>query len=335
MAREGLGLSLASVVDRTGVPWRQLEGLEAGNLAAFPDERSIAVALRRYSDMLHLDPAPLIAIAQDHWETQRAPSPVVAATGSVLTAAGPATGIAQAPPQVVTGTGHLSRYPGDQSHLQAFTQTGPVPGLARPSAIRSQAAVAGGGAGDHHTGVYPAVPGLRIHELRPKPPLVLRMALWTIVVLLVVGVAGLAIHRWHPQWLKDLHVMRTPAAHHPATTATTGGTAPSTLPVVQSAATGMATGTVTVRAAEYQVVVVTTSRVWVQVSTPAAATSVFAGVMGPGQTQTFTPAGGRMTVLLGASGAQVTVKVNGSTDPGWRFSPAVAPYTLTFVSTSS
>lgn len=233
--------------------------------------------------------------------------------------AGPATGMAAAAPQVVTGTGHLTRYPGDQSHLQAFTQTGPV-GLARATG-------SGPVTGDpFQTGVYPAVSPLRIHPMRPRPPVVLRGALWVTVILLIVGGAGLTVHHYRPQWLKDIGVVRTPStpAHHAGTKPVTAAAPP-----VQAATIGSTTS-VTVRASSYQVVLTSHARAWVQASTGTGPGDLFAGIMEPGQSQTFSPAGGKLTLQYGAAAIEVQIKVNGTVVPNWQFAPQVAPGTILF-----
>ena len=166
-AREATGISLVEIQDRTGVPLAQLEALEAGDLSRFSDLRSARTAVRRYSDLVELDGDDFTSVIEDHWGT------ALAGFNDTGAAAGPMrpTGTA---PRASTSTnrssaGHLSRYPGDGTHLRAFTQTDEVPG------VRRAELPAGNGHGDHGamhaTGAFPAVaPGVRATACRPADP---------------------------------------------------------------------------------------------------------------------------------------------------------------------
>ncbi len=143
-ARESAGLSVESIQDRTGVRRADIEALEQGDLSRFPDEKAALLAVRRVAEILGLDPTPMILSAQERWpHAAAAPSAVLATTLQPTTSTG-TTGTAKSiklttsPPEVArpTGTvpavgGHLSRYPGDTSHLKAFTQTAQVPQVGR------------------------------------------------------------------------------------------------------------------------------------------------------------------------------------------------------------
>ena len=59
-ARVRLGIELSEVNDRTGISRRNLEALESGEVQHFSDPSAAAVAMRRYADLVDLDPEPLI-----------------------------------------------------------------------------------------------------------------------------------------------------------------------------------------------------------------------------------------------------------------------------------
>jgi hypothetical protein len=65
--REELNLSLESVRDQTGVPRIDLEALESAQLEVFHLEAAAVVALWRYSQLLGLEPDPLVAVIRQHW----------------------------------------------------------------------------------------------------------------------------------------------------------------------------------------------------------------------------------------------------------------------------
>ncbi len=263
--------------------------------------------MRRYAEILGLDAAPMTQIVGERWHTvgaTRTPE-LVGATRATPRDAGdsavvPAVG------------GHLSRYPGDTSHLRAFTQTAQVPQVTATAST-----------------VRPSLPpGLRFDSTdslpvtirrRPDPcpaPLALRVAVWSTVLLLVLGAGGLAVHHWRPAWLAKIHLV---AGRGPP--APPGSTGPPAVrphrPVVTETASGPLSATVTVRSPVYQVVVTTQAPCWIHVSSPASFAPVFSATVPAGTTKTFTSANGQLSVELGASHVTVTVQVLGKTVPGW------------------
>jgi Helix-turn-helix domain len=323
-ARERMGVTLAEVQDRTGVPWPQLEALEAGDLSRFPDRRSVLVALHRCADLLQLDAGELARTVEAHW------SPLVGAMASVSSATGVVPRAGSGPTR---STGHLSRYPGDASHLRAFTQTAQVPNVGGSGGARPNGH---GGAAFAHTGVFGSVPRRRGY-VRPAP-LALRVAVWATAALVAVGLAGLAVNHWHRQWLADIHVIRTTTHGSGSGGAQFGSlpSVPSSSPTgpatVSQADTGPVSSTVTVRASNFRVVVAALQRCWVYVITPQAATPIYQGVLQGGQVQTFDSANGQLSIQLGASQVALAVKVHDKLVPGWLFKPQSAPYTLNFAS---
>jgi Helix-turn-helix domain len=329
-AREAAGIGLTELQDRTGVPLPQLEALEAGDISRFPDLRSALTAVRRYGDLVELDIERFAGVVETHWGAPPAgvPGPL---TGGVGTANGVPTQSVY-----VTGSvsaGHLSRYPGDGTHLRAFTQTDEVPGVRRGA----PPAVNGNGGSLTVTGSFPAVP--RTFAPARTVPLLLRGAIWVTAMLLVVALAGLAVQHYEPQLLADIHLVHHA---HPATPATPGGATRSSTParsahssVVSLTNTGVGSATVAVRASNYTVVVAAWAPCWTVVHSPQSFSPVFAGTLQTGQVKDFNSSNGQLTVSMSASIVTVQVKIGGKTVPKWLFKPTTVPFTLNFNSTGS
>jgi Tol biopolymer transport system component len=66
--------------------------------------------------------------------------------------------------------------------------------------------------------------------------------------------------------------------------------------------------------------------------TPDGSRPVFVDVLQAGDKKTLAPVGGRLSIEFGASFVTVQVQVAGKTVPGWRFTPTVAPFSLSFAS---
>jgi hypothetical protein len=335
-------VSLAEVHEATGILWPQLEGLEAGNLSPFADKGAALAAVQRYAELVNLDAKHCAAVVEQHWGSS------LAGFGGDLSGDGAGNGHG-ATGEAAAGVGHLSRFPGDATHLRAFTQTAQVPGVRRvePSQVT---AVHGAFT---ETGSFPAVgttdPGPR------RPPWILRAALWVTAFLLVVGSAGLAVHHYRPQWLRTIHLehashLALPPGSTGATGSTgntasgsTGGATSSSgkggasnkgAALVSTTQSGPGSATVSVRAGSYSVVVLAWARCWVQVETPQSFTPVFNSVLNAGQVHTFAASEGQLTLNLGASLVTVQVKVGGKAAPGWVFKPTNAPFVVNFASTT-
>jgi len=331
-ARLGLGLSLDDVRDRTGVSVVVLEALEAGDPSRAPGHEAAVVGLRRYADLVHLDGDALVATI----EPSREPGALVGVTSASTHALDAGLGRPPGVGPVVTGgfAGHLRRYPVATEHLQAFTQT------AQTSAVG-----AGSGAGGYssgrvygHTGMYPATPPLRIRQVVRPAAWPVRVLVWTTVVALVVAGAGLAVAHVRPQWMRDIHLARVPNAatassRAPGRVGSGPRTTPSAPPGANSIVTTGAPGPngvpITVRVADYTIVVATQAPCWVEATAPGT-TAVFNKTLPAGVKQVLTPSGGQLSVQLGAAGVIVTVVVNGKQVPGWTFTPTSAPVALLF-----
>lgn len=308
--RAAAGLGLADVADRTGVSAAEIEALESGHLGPFPTERSAVSAARRLAELVGADAGTAMAATADRWRTTNGPAPGSAAVTPVAA--------------------HLSRFPGDTSHLTPFTRTGEFPAVGRavPAAPPTSTGVLGAVHTGPHTGTYPTVPPLR-RPVRPPAPLLLRLALGLAALLVVLAAAGLVAHHYRPQWLADLHLVPGHGGSGRGGTTTSEATHGAGATVTATPG-GSAASTVTVHASAYQVQVAALQAAWVQVTTPGNPSPVFAGVLSPNETQTFDAPGGQLSVEFGGAQVLVAVKVDGKIVPGWLFKPPVVPYTLTF-----
>ncbi len=314
-AREGGGVTMAEVHDRTGVSWKHLEALENGDLSSFSDLRVALVYLGRYAELFSLDVAALSAVIEEHWPEGVLAGALQSSAGSPASAPHPA---ASAP------YGHLSRFPTDDaSHLLGFTQTAQVPGV-RPAAGATFYPPA--------TGDYAAIR----YPVRPAP-LGLRIAVWFTAALVVIGALGLVVHHYQPQWLADVHVVTTPDAPptSPTTVSPTTTAPPVTIPAVTQSATTPGNIAVAVDADQYAVVVSPTGPVWVLVTVPGTAKPIFEGVLNAGQTKTFAGGDGPLSVNLGSSKVSVAVQINAKTATAWSFTPMSAPVNLNFSTNSA
>lgn len=177
---------------------------------------------------------------------------------------------------------------------------------------------------------------------RPAP-LGLRLAVVFTALLVLAGLAGIAVHKARPSALAWLEPGRT----HPAASQTSRQAPPSTAapakakakapsasqPVTQTT-TGPQASTVQVDTTQYTVVVLAQNRCWVSASDPTSTTPQFASVLSAGAQQTFHPTNGQLDVNLGASAVTVSVMLAGKSAAAWQFTPPAAPYTLTFTSSA-
>jgi hypothetical protein len=300
-ARKGVGLSLAEVHDRTGITWRDLEALEAGEPWKIPDRQSALVGLHRYAALLGLDGRPLARVLHEHW-----PSMATRAPG-MMPFASPASN-----PWAPMDTGYLTSDSGDGSRLSTFNDTTRVPALGT---------------------VPPRYPYAR--KVVVAAPLPLRVAVWLVALLLVAASVGLAAKHGVARWLGDIHWGPAPTTNIAASQNASGTIASSaSKPVVVLASSGTGSATVSVRAAQFSVVVVPTAPCWVQVTASSSIPPVFAGILQPGDEKVFDAVGGQLSMQIGAGGVTIQVQVHGQTVPGWSFRPSVAPSILNFASTS-
>jgi hypothetical protein len=114
--------------------------------------------------------------------------------------------------------------------------------------------------------------------------------------------------------------------------ACTGPTATS-LPkqLVTQTHSGPNTSTIAVRSRDYRVVVATTGLTWVQSSnTPGQASQT--ELLQAGQSRTFVPTDGKVSLLLGSAQVKMNVEVDGRVVRGGQLTPTVTPLTMNFSS---
>ncbi len=309
--RERLQLGLAEIHDRSGVPWQDLEAIESADLAHFGNLRSALLVLRRYADLVGVDAGPLAKVVEAAWPHPESTTPADHATG------------------------HLSRYPGDRSHLYGFTQTAEVPGVAgiSPFAPGRQTSATTGPWYSTEGFTALGLPAQQPHQPRSRPvPLGLRLAVWLTALALALAAAGLAVDHWRPQWLVKLHLDRNPSQITGAG-GSGGSTGSSVTSISARTVSANSTGaTVAVSTATFSVEVAAFAPCWVQAESPASSSPLFSGTMGSGTSRTFAASSGQLTVQVGASSVLMTVKANGRLVRGWFFRPSIAPYVVSFVS---
>lgn len=337
--RASRGIDLSSVQDRTGVARRLLEDLERGDLSAFASRTELAGALRRYAELLGLDPAPLwaqlLTTASQGMPNVTDPSAAGSRSNAVLPAI---AAMATAPvPGKATALADDPFLSTTRSRLGAFTQTAPVPVVARPAAAGSRR----------------SAEASRRRAARANAPAGLRAAVWLAVLALAVASAALGVEHWRPRWLRPISahslasfvdgITGATGSHSPAQQAGPGGvnhsngsgrtSQPTTRPqgtsLVTSSTTGSASSTVSVRTGSFTVVFAAFAPCWLQVTSSTGKSQLFAGIVAGGQQKRFgVGAGAELTMKLGASHVLVSLLVRGKLVKGWLFAPPVAPFTL-------
>ena len=324
-AREGLGMTLADVRDRTGVAIQHLEAMEAMDLGRLPDQRTVLVAARRYSEVVGLDPSPVCETALRSWQEGFRPETASAAPGDGAWLYSP--NMATIPPK--TGGWPETTNTNPETHLEAFTQTAELPVIRN-----ARTPYAGDNSQFANTGVVPVTSSSR--RRRRFPPRWLQVTLDATGVLVLLFGAGFAVHHYEPQWLTDIHL----PGGHPSTAARNPHSSQSsrsahashvaTRSLVTQSSTTPGSVSVIVDSADYQVVISATQPCWVEATAPGSSDPVFEGVLQAGEAQRFSPAQGALTVELGASHVDVQVQLAGKIVQGWSFTPPIAPFTLNF-----
>jgi Helix-turn-helix domain len=315
-ARERLGIDLAEVHDRTGISWRNLEALESGEVQRFSEPSAAAIAMRRYADLVSVEPQPLI----DSLES----APTYAYSGAASKGS-PVVGGAR------SGGGsrseHLRRYGDDHTHLKAFTQTAEVP------------AVGGRPAGPSPAG-WLGEPS-RYYKRRRRAPWLLRFLTWLVIFLIVLGAAGLSIDHYEPQWLRSIHILKSPSrsgsigSHSTKPTVAPPPTTASTAPAIVVTTTKSRSGTasVSVGTSDYSIVISTFGDCWIEAQTPLNVNPVINRTLLAGQSASIPVSGGQqISVELGSLSAEIKVQVGGQTVQGWSLKPDAVPYFATFTS---
>jgi hypothetical protein len=329
LAREQNDLSLDVIGDRTGVRRRDLEALEEGDLSGFRDERAALMAARRFAETVGLDGIVMSHAVGEQWRsmTGEPPAAVTGPPPRAMTGVVPAIGPeirTPAPAPVVSRV--TSTHPVASPHLRSFTETAQVPQVA--GTVRPATPTLPPGLRFDSTDAIPVTSRPTFSDQKPGS-LGLRVALWTAVLLILLGVGGLSVDHWRPSWLAKLHLVSgTPAPSR--ATGTGGRTTTTVAPRVTESASGSRAATVTVHASAYQVVVATQQTCWINVTTPSNATPVFSQTVPSGTTKVFSSVGGQLSVELGASGALVAVRIGGKTAPDFLLAPKAVPYIVSF-----
>ena len=322
-AREERGLDLLSVHDRLGRPITQIEALEHDDHGALPDEALAVSTLRRYATLLGLDGDALHA----QWSAERRTADI---DPSVTRAVPAVTSVVAA---VTTGP----------DHLKAFTETGEVP------QVGGRVTSASGASGNYDykvstgppTGTFPVVPRADLRRSRRsvakarrrmKAPSWLKFLTWLIAALVLVVAAGWILLSVKPSTLADAHVLRVvqpgsasgAAAGNPS--ATTHPPSHQTYPV-QPSGTSPSGASYTVATSKFDVVIATSGRCWVQVTSSSSPVPLISGVQDGGKVLRF-PAQGTMTVEVGSSAVIVGVDIKGKS--AFTDAPKVVPFTYTF-----
>ena len=326
--REERGLDLLTVHDRLGRPITQIEALERGDLASLPDQAMALSTLRRYAAFLGLDGDALALEMIDAWSATPVPTPAAALTGVMAT---------------VSATNVVTAVGAEPDPLRAFTQTGEVP---RVGGGTSGPPTGSGDYGFHTgppTGTFPVVPRQDLKQSRRsvararrrlRAPKGLRVATWVAAALVVIVVAGLAIDRSPPTWLAQAHILRVaqPGGTGSASTRTADSqTTPTKSQVVQTTATS-STASYTVATSHFDVVIATSNRCWVEVTSSTSSIPVVEGIQPAGKTLSI-PATGTMTVEVGNTAVVVAVGVDKK--PVFYNTPHVTPFIYTFVPAST
>jgi hypothetical protein len=324
-ARTRLGVGLAEAATATSIPYSQIDALEGGTVDRLADRVETLQALRHYADFLGLPGDRYALLLIDLWPSasvNRSLAEALSATSATLAApsapSDPTTGSVQVldPPTEAVAAESVDRFFVTQTSMAAsggtFGNTAPV-----PSALLD-------------TGETPAVSRPNKMRRRRRGQFVLRLAVWTLGILVVLGAAGLAADHWRPHWLTSLHIPGVHTTGDTSTPTTTSSHTSSTAPPIYSVATTSPTAvTVTVRAPSFTVVVSPYGGPsWVEATEPDHFGAIFAATMPAGAVQKF-PVTTGLTLQIGSASGRTLVTVDNKV-VGFYF-PKAAPTTITYV----
>lgn len=312
------GLRVDEVAQGAAVAVRDLQALESGSLDHFPDSLSALRTVRRSADYLGLPGDQLALVLMERWPLRAARQGVASSdpTSVVPAVGGDATVVDSEPPTVVPG----DRWTGasrDALFDAAAAASGPATSevvlddvFEDPDATGQVQSVA---TGPPDRGRVPA-------GANEAPPAWLRAVVVAAVVVALAVVAGLVLHglgggKAPPSPKKSAASKPT----HPVVSDTVSFTSTSTSSTSAQIVVGSSSFTVTVSAVGY--------RAWVQVTAPTHHGPLYAGVLQPGQSQSF-PVHQTLTVDVGSVAGHIAVTV-GSKKVG-SYVPPAAPYHLTF-----
>ena len=143
-------------------------------------------------------------------------------------------------------------------------------------------------------------------------PTLLRVIVWTLAFLVVIGGAGLIVEHYHPSWVDPLrHVVGTPGQLvNPGNTTETTRPAPVSKVMQQTSQTTNSV-TYSLPGTPYVLAIKTTQRCYVVVKSLASRADLFASTIGLGETQSVLVPGGSSTLEAFAGGASLSVAFQG------------------------
>lgn len=233
----------------------------------------------------------------------------------------------------ILGATHPSRLAGlapHETHLRPFTQTAETP------------AVAGARAGfDPRFAATGMVPAYAV-RVRRRSPLWFRLTLWTMLILIAAAASLIGVHHFRPGALRAIESASaagprstgsgTAAGSHQSSSSTSAPNVSNGTTV--ELVTDGATGTATVPASQFDVVIATQGLCWVSVTDPGSTIPVFSQTLPAGAQQVFPASNGGLVVNVGSSHVTLSVQIKGKTVAGSDFTPTAAPFTLTYSSSS-
>lgn len=161
---------------------------------------------------------------------------------------------------------------------------------------------------------------------RLPAPFLVRLVVWLLFFLLLLGLGGLAVVRWHPGWLS---FVQATVPSGPSTIALGGGSGGQSPTGNRSGSNGGSTGgasglhlvssganasTYAVPTSSYQVVVTFPNRAWVRIASPAGSTHyVVAETYPSSASPVHVPISGSADVYLGAATTSIAIVAQGHT----------------------
>jgi len=147
-------------------------------------------------------------------------------------------------------------------------------------------------------------------------PTFLRVAVWALAVLVVIGGAALIVEHYQPSWVNPIrHVVGPPGLLASTAPDGRGGSHPATtVPSNRFTETahGFNTATYSVPGAPYVLEIKTTQRCYMQVKSVATGAFLFDNTLGAGVSQPVSVPSGSATVEAFAGGSSLSVNLNGT-----------------------
>ncbi len=168
---------------------------------------------------------------------------------------------------------------------------------------------------------------------RLPAPFLLRLFVWFLFFLVVLGAVGLAVEHFHPTWLSFLRNTSSPAAAGPAAPSSSSSSTLATTSGFRRVAVSATGATYSVPASSYTIELTLFQACWTKIKSPAsAATYLIEQTLLPSQSPKLVNVSGSSSVSLAAQASSITIR-SGSTVLGKITAPKVA-YTYTFVTSA-